>query len=284
MAAVRPPPPGRHNRLIQRVKLVRFMLGYTPSLLEFNASVSRSLEEILCALEHRSMNMLALDHLSLNIAALEGRLAQSEKRSATLAEALASLPKTTNPEAPASRMETDWGNPAPESSRFYIDTGVRNHRTAYVIGLFGTGRHYINELMLRNIGERAKYFRDTIHLHPGPTPMIYSGHATMKYISRAQATPGIMSRILEAVRSGFADVIFVYRHPLDSLLTNWIWWRTCIRDNMDIPGISQTYMNTDELCGDLERNFLEIRGFCRGQTRVFRRRSRPAVSVFPGIC
>ena len=35
-----------------------------------------------------------------------------------------------------------------------------NDRTAYVIGLFGTGRSYVNELMLQNIGERAKYFRE----------------------------------------------------------------------------------------------------------------------------
>ena len=59
-----------------------------------------------------------------------------------------------------------------------------NDRTAYIIGLFGTGRWYINELMLQNIGERAKYFRDEIRFHPGPTSMIYSGHATMKYVSR----------------------------------------------------------------------------------------------------
>ncbi len=106
-----------------------------------------------------------------------------------------------------------------------------NDRTAYIIGLFGTGRWYINELILQNIGERAKYFRDRIRFHPGPTSMIYSGHATMKHVSRVQALPAVTSRILEAVRSGFADLIFVYRHPLDSLLTNWIWWRTYIRDN-----------------------------------------------------
>ena len=62
----------------------------------------------------------------------------------------------------------------------------RNDKTAYIIGLFGTGRRYINELMLQNIGERAKYFRDTIRLHPGPTPMIYSGHATVRYLRRDQ--------------------------------------------------------------------------------------------------
>ena len=75
-------------------------------------------------------------------------------------------------------------------------------RDRYVIGLFGTGRRYINEVMLQSIGERAKYFRDTIRLHPGPTPMIYSGHATMKHASRLQYQPVVTSRIVEAVRSG----------------------------------------------------------------------------------
>jgi hypothetical protein len=278
-------PPERHNGLTRLIKKLpaRLLALYTPSLLEFNASVSRSLEEIVRALEHLAMNMLALDHLSLNMVALEGRLAQSERRNATLAQsieeqldllhdqvkALASLQKTANPEAPARRMETDRGKRAPESSRFYIDTGAGNDRTAYVIGLFGTGRLYINDLIMQNIGERARYFRDTIRLHPGPTPMIYSGHATMKYVSRAQCLPEVMSHILEAVRAGFADAIFVYRHPLDSLLTNWIWWRTYVRDNRSISGVSQIYENTDDLCGDLEQNFLEFKAFAEGNSDFF---------------
>src|SRR5580692_9542864 len=80
-----------------------------------------------------------------------------------------------------------------------------NDKTAYLIGLFGSGRSYINELLLQNIGERAKYFRDELRLHPGPTSMIYSGHATMRHVSRFQSPPAITSHILEAVRSGFAD-------------------------------------------------------------------------------
>jgi hypothetical protein len=144
-----------------------------------------------------------------------------------------------------------------------------NDRTAYVIGLFGTGRGYINELMLKNLGKRAKYFRETIRFHPGPTSMIYSGHATIKYVSRDQELPAVTSRILEAVRSGFADLIFVYRHPLDSLLTNWIWWRTCIRHNTQIGGISEVYKNTDDLCADLEKNFFEFKTFAEGDPDFF---------------
>jgi len=184
-----------------------------------------------------------VDHLSMNMVALERRSAQSQRR-----------------------------NDA--EARFASD------RTAYIIGLFGSGRHYINEIVLRNIGERAKYFRDTIRLHPGPTPMIYSGHATMKYISRDQARPEVMSRVLDAARSGFADVIFLCRHPLDSLLTNWVWWRTYLRDNRWIVGISQVYQTTDDLCADLERNFLEFKAFAEGDPSFFARAPGPPFLSF----
>jgi hypothetical protein len=132
------------------------------------------------------------------------------------------------------------------------------------MGLYGSGRLYITGLMLQNLGERANYFRDCIRFHPGPTSLIYSGHATIRYVSRGQALPAVTSRILEAVRSGFADLIFVYRHPLDSLLTNWIWFRVYDRDKTVISGISQVYKNTDDLCADLEQNFSEFKAFAEG--------------------
>jgi hypothetical protein len=145
---------------------------------------------------------------------------------------------------------------------------LRNDRTIYIIGLFGTGRSYFIDL-IRNIGERAQFFRDGIRLHSRPTSMIYSGHATMKYVSCGQAPPAVMSSVLKATKWGYADLIFVYRHPLDSLLTNWIWWRTFIRDNILIGGISQVYKNTDDLCADLDRNFLEFEAFAEGDAKFF---------------
>ncbi len=156
-----------------------------------------------------------------------------------------------------------------------------NDRTAYIIGLFGTGRRYVNVLMEQNIGQRAKYVRDEIRLHPGPTSMIYSGHATMKHVSRAQALPAVTSRILESVRSGIADLIFVYRHPLDSLLTNWIWWRTYISDNRTVPGISHVYKNRDDLCADLEQDFFEFKNFAEGDPDFFAALPGPRFLSFP---
>jgi hypothetical protein len=51
-----------------------------------------------------------------------------------------------------------------------ISASPRGHSLSF--GKKGPGRWYINELMLQNIGKRAKYFGDEIRFHPGPTSMI----------------------------------------------------------------------------------------------------------------
>ena len=169
--------------------------------------------------------------------------------------------------------ETDW---------YWKVHNPGNDRTAYVIGLFGTGRSYINELMLQHIGERAKYFRDNkIRSHQRPTSMIYSNHATIRHVSGGQTLPAVTSRILETVRSGFADLIFVYRHPLDSLLTNWIWWRTILWANGPFATISERYKNSDDLCVDLEQNFLEFKAFAEGDPEFFAAIPGPRFLSFP---
>ncbi len=287
VGAVNPRLPGWHNHLIQLVKkaLARLLAWYTRPLRDFNASVSRSLEQIVCALDHLSMNVLALDRL---------RVAQSENRSAGQAESIREQlellhqritalqqQKIPNPEDAAGAVVASWRERAHENSGICEETDFATDRTAYIMGLFGTGRLYLNELIRQNIGERARYFRDTIRLHPGPTPMIYSGHATIRHVSREQASPAVTSCILEAVRSRFADSIFIYRHPLDSLLTNWIWWRTYIRENIRIPGISAVYKNSDDLCADLDSKFFEFKAFAQGDPDFFATCPGPRFLSFP---
>jgi hypothetical protein len=103
----------------------------------------------------------------------------------------------------------------------------------------------------------------------------------MRHVSRAQEPPAVMNRILEAVRSGFADAIFLYRHPLDSCLTNWIWWRTYINDNRSISGISQLYKNTDDLCCKLEKDFGDFKAFAEGDPEFFAGIPGPRFLSFP---
>jgi hypothetical protein len=251
VGGVNPRLPGWHNDLIQLVKklVARSLDWYTRPLHEFNTSVSRSLEEAVGA----------IDRLSMDVVALQARLAQSERKGAALVQLIQER----------CRIETEFDGRFRENSGFYVEADPPNDRTAYVIGLFGTGRRYINKLIVDNIGHRAKYFRDTIRLHPGPTPMIYSGHATIRHACRGQELPDVMSRILDAVKSGYANLIFIYRHPLDSLLTNWVWWRTFLRHHRRISGISEIYESTSDLCADLEQNFLEFKAFAESDPDFF---------------
>jgi hypothetical protein len=156
-----------------------------------------------------------------------------------------------------------------------------NDRTAYVIGLFGSGRDYINELMLQHFGERTKYFRQWIRFRPGRTSMIYSGHATIRHVSSYQALPAVTSCVVEAARSGLADLIFIYRHPLDSLLSNWIWWRTYLRNDRKTSTISHSYKSTNHLCADLEQDFAEFKAFAEGDPEFFAALPGPRFLSFP---
>lgn len=144
-----------------------------------------------------------------------------------------------------------------------------NDRTVYMVGLYGSGRTYVQELMTQNLGRRSKYIRHRPHFHIGPTSMIYIIHATIKHAARCQRLPEVTDRILQAVESGTADLMFVYRHPLDSLLTNWVWWRTFIREKRMITSISEIYGSTKDFCAALEENFTEFAAFAEGRADFY---------------
>jgi hypothetical protein len=290
VGTLNPRPRGWHNDLIQRVKklIARSLAWYIRPVQEVNTSLSRSLDEIVGALDHLSMNMVARERFSINKIALGGRNtidqapAQAENATdrfsaieqrlellQTQVHSLVSLQKTLHQEVSAGSDMKDAEKPTRKSSASRLDTSLGSDKTAYVIGLFGSGRTYVNELMRHNIGERAKYFRDGIRVHPGPTPMIYSGHATIRHVSRGQELPAVTGRLLESVRLGFSDLIFLYRHPLDSLLTNWVWWRAKLRQDRTILGISEFYKDSNDLCAELERNFSEFQAFAEGDPDFF---------------
>jgi hypothetical protein len=85
-----------------------------------------------------------------------------------------------------------------------------------------------------------------------------------------QEPPEVTRRIFEAVRARTADVIFVNRHPLDSLLTNWVWWRIYLRRNFMSFGITGNFESTGDFCVELERNFPEFKAFAEGDPSFFR--------------
>lgn len=168
-----------------------------------------------------------------------------------------------------------------ETDRYWKVRSPGNDRTTYVIGLYGSGRDYIGELIRRHLGQRAKYFRDVggkIRLRQVATSMIYSGHATLKHPSIGQASPTVTGRLIEASKSGMVDLIFIYRHPLDSLLTNWM-WGSQIKQGAGRPSyVSQIYKNTEDLCAHLERNFSDFKAFAEGDAQWFTAGQPPFLS------
>jgi hypothetical protein len=156
--------------------------------------------------------------------------------------------------------ETDW---------YWKIHSPGNDRTGYITGPFGSGRNYLTELLLQHFTERAIYCRQGMRFRVLRTSMLYTGHASIKHVSSQHDLPERTSRVMEAARLGLADVIFIYRHPLDALLTNWVWWRTYIRENRMIASTSTVYKSTDDLCAALDENFSEFKAFAEGDPGFF---------------
>jgi hypothetical protein len=68
-------------------------------------------------------------------------------------------------------------------------------------------------------------------------------------------------------------MIFIYRHPLDSLLTNWIWWRSNLRAGATGPEhgafISSSFKSLDALCEIVEQEWASFEAFAVGDPCFF---------------
>jgi hypothetical protein len=145
--------------------------------------------------------------------------------------------------------------------------------TIYVVGLFGSGRLYLGDVICNHIGERARHFRDELRHESTPTAMIYSGHMTLRHVARGLNSPEFANCIVESVRSGAGKMIFIYRHPLDSLLTNWVWWRSYLRAGSIATEhgafISSSFKSLDALCEIVEQEWANFETFAAGDPAFF---------------
>ena len=150
---------------------------------------------------------------------------------------------------------------------------VRSASTIYIVGLFGSGRMYLGDVICDHIGERAHDFRDELRYESTPTSMIYSGHMTLRYVSTGFNPPEFGNRIVASVRSGAGKMIFIYRHPLDSLLTNWVWWRSHVRAGAGRQEqgavISNSFRSLNALCETVEREWASFEAFAMGDPAFF---------------
>ncbi|MCW5701031.1 MAG: hypothetical protein KIT82_00385 [Bradyrhizobium sp.] len=146
-----------------------------------------------------------------------------------------------------------------------------HQRPTYILGLYGTGRWYLNELVMYCSGQRGYYFLDDLRHRKGGPPIIWSGHTTVIHDQVAGHEPAALGRsVLKLAEEGAADIIFIHRHPLDSLLTNWTWWREFLAKKKMISGIVGKYSTQEEFFKDVANNFDELALFADGSKDFMR--------------
>jgi hypothetical protein len=100
-------------------------------------------------------------------------------------------------------------------------------RSLIIVGLFGTGRTYFSDQILQHpltgpIYQEGLASCGYFEQHK----LICSGHATLKHSSSFQMEPyETAKRLISPLRQGHHNILFILRHPFDSLFSNWAWWR-----------------------------------------------------------
>jgi hypothetical protein len=96
-----------------------------------------------------------------------------------------------------------------------------------VIGLFGTGRTYFSSAFLGH-PTLAPFYQEGLAscgMYAAHS-LICSGHATLRHESSFQMAPEqTEALLLGPLHDGYHRILFVLRHPVDSLFSNWAWWR-----------------------------------------------------------
>jgi hypothetical protein len=153
-------------------------------------------------------------------------------------------------------------NPPPPLSRLLHHYPTARKPT-YLLGLFGTGRQYLNSLFLKSNLEIAYYFRDCCHNYFGAVPVIFSGHVASTYERVGFRTPDFWRTLIERAAAGLVNLIFIYRHPLDSVLSNWAYFHHLKKTGVP-RGIARGYKAAEDFHRDLNDNIYEFSLFCGG--------------------
>jgi hypothetical protein len=142
----------------------------------------------------------------------------------------------------------------------------RLRKPTYIVGLYGTGRSYINSLIMNSGLDIAYYFRNGLYQYFGTVPAIFSGHTNLIYEGGVFLEhPASFGRaLLDRAAARLINLIFIYRHPLESLLTNWVWFRHFHQFKKMTSGIEDVYKSKEDFHRDLNDNIYEFSLFCGG--------------------
>lgn len=137
-------------------------------------------------------------------------------------------------------------------------------KSTAMIGLFGTGRTYLTDLVLSQpqIGLLLHHSLHSVG-NPSRFPVICSGHATMLRTSSLQHPPAFSEqRLIAPMQTGLHNIVLAVRHPLDALLSNWAWWRHYSQTRTEhLLGINGVFGSTERFCADVEANIEAFTAF-----------------------
>lgn len=146
------------------------------------------------------------------------------------------------------------GDKPHDLARFLVGF-TRLRRPTYLTGLFGTGRAYVAGLLLNSKGSLAYCYRKSWLYYSGPFPLIQTYHATTLHVVAGCMPPDFGNAIVDLAESRLANLIVVIRHPLDALISNWIWWREFSERKLLIRGIIEIEKDGKNFCEILNQNF-----------------------------
>lgn len=140
-------------------------------------------------------------------------------------------------------------------------------KTVIINGAYGTGRNYFNYLV-QSQPSLLPYFRDCQqYCHPSKYPSINSTHAFFTV-----ETPYSWSDLSDFIAPESAirtevTLISVVRHPVDCLISNWIWFFNLLKDNTPYTSIANSAFSEDSTLAEfISTHISSLEQFANGST------------------
>lgn len=106
--------------------------------------------------------------------------------------------------------------------RVLQENAPKGLKNTLILSLYGGGRTYLDYLSRHAFGNY--YCEGMILGVPSLTPVVRSGHMWGLRDRFEARGPTHTEKVLESYKKREINIIMIYRHPLDSLITNFVWF------------------------------------------------------------
>jgi len=160
-----------------------------------------------------------------------------------------------------------------QSDNHYAQSSIAPLAKSTIInGAYGTGRHYFNYLV-KSQQRLLPYFRDCQqYCYPSKFSSINSTHAFFTLNTPYSWSDLSDFLIPDSLARSQSMLISVVRHPIDCLISNWIWFFNLVKDHSPYTSIADSTFSNDSILADfISTHFSSLQSFVNGDLleRVF---------------